>query len=146
MSWVTSTEDVQVDILLQLPLDDLREFCYTNNNVNDMCHHHTRIKNKIHHISAQVLEILKNAENVGSILYPTISYENLIVLMKRYNIHISRHKLSDINTITSILIMEPSCNQYMIIIKMMSGRANTELISRHDIKEFLFHLIYDQYV
>jgi len=156
-SHITTNDDVDVTILQHLSLNDLNQFCNSNKQMNHFCHHNPRLQHYIHQTSIKVLNVLASI-SIGVILQPTVdnTIKNLEPFMAQYDIGmLSLVRRADAPiTLISIFkdteFYDTTLNQYIIKYKVTMEKDkkyklySTHTITRKQLKEYLFHLFYDQ--
>jgi hypothetical protein len=155
---LTSKMDTHVNILLTLPYNDLENYCFSSKTNNLICHNNQRIQHRLGQVNEMVNDTVKLAKIDDARLLPTNMemLKTYKLVMNKYNINFLYSFYHDLkhSTVIYISIFESRHTEFYIQYKIefnwldvnYTKFITTSATTEKQVKEFLFHLFYDNMV
>jgi hypothetical protein len=145
--------DINNLIIEQLNLDDLHQICSLNQYLHNLCIHNNNIIDKLNNVKSKVNDVLLIDDQNGFpllYLYLTmpITLANFKQYLTNYNILIPEktYKLYgnyNIEHMGMLMSGNSYYIQFLLINKKKRHHLNSSIVKNHVLKNFLFHMIYD---
>lgn len=153
------TIDNEIDIMLSLSLNELRQYCQINKHTNQLCKTNMVLNNKFKQINQRIeflFKILEHKKFQGIWLNTIKEYDDYIIyktLMNqlnfndKYNSHVEKN-YEDFE-ITKLQLFMNAHNEYVIEYNISNGYIEEIIymsVTILQMKEFLLHLYYNNLI